>query len=111
MVISAKLSEKDRSIICRELQEAIGVEKVKDDEVVLITYSSDPPTPYRKPSLVVLPENKEDVKATLMLANKHKIPVTPVLRGVNNTGYTVPSEGGILLDLRRMNKRVVFVKE
>src|SRR4030042_1227847 len=54
--------------------------------------------------MVVLPENKEDVKATLMLANEYGIPVTPLLRGVNLAGYTLPSEGGILLDLRRMNR-------
>ena len=85
--------------------EALGASKVKDDEAVRITYATDPPTQtYRIPSLVVLPENREDVRTALLLANKYKVPVTPILRGVNTAGYGVPSSGGIVLDLRRMDK-------
>lgn len=104
MVASAKLDVNQRNLVYNKLINAIGAEKVKTDEAVLITYASDPPPVYRKPGFVVLPENREDVKAILMIANEHKIPVTPALRMVNLAGYTLPSEGGILMDLRRMNK-------
>ena len=61
--------------------------------------------PFRKPNWVVLPETREDVVAALLkLANKHKIPVAAFGRGVNIAGYGVPSEGGIVMDLRRMDK-------
>ena len=104
MAIPAKLNGKARNVVLNKLRGALGTDRVKDDDIVLVTYASDPPPIYRKPSFVVLPENKEHVKATLMIANEHNIPVTPMLRGVNIAGYTLPSEGGILLDLRRMNK-------
>jgi FAD/FMN-containing dehydrogenase len=98
------LRSADKEIIAQKLRDAIGPEKVKDDDIVLITYASDPPTPYRKPGFVVFPESREDVKSVLLIANEHRIPVTPILRGVNTAGYGIPSEGGIVIDLRRMDK-------
>jgi FAD/FMN-containing dehydrogenase len=94
----------DRNKISRELKKAIGDNKVKTDSAVIMSYASDPPPVYRKPGYVVLPESKEDVKSVLMIANKYKVPVTPMMRGVNLAGYTLASDGGILLDMRRMNK-------
>jgi FAD/FMN-containing dehydrogenase len=105
MVTLTKLDKKERSIILDELRDAIGVDKVKDDDVVLAAYASDSSfIPFRKPNWVVLPETREDVVEILKLANKHKIPVTAFGRGVNIAGYGVPSEGGIVMDLRRMDK-------
>jgi FAD/FMN-containing dehydrogenase len=48
-------------------------------------------------------ENREDVKETLRTANHHKIPVAVMSGGVNVAGMAVPLEGGIVLDLRRMD--------
>jgi hypothetical protein len=88
----------------QKLKDAIGSEKVKTDEEVLASYASDPAPVYHKPGCVVLPESKEDVKAILKVANEYKIPVTPEMRGVNLAGYTLSVGGGILMDMRRMNK-------
>jgi len=105
MVTSVKLDKKEMSIIANELRDAIGADKVKDDDVVLAAYASDSSyVPFRKPGWVVLPETREDVAEILKLANKHKIPVTAFGRGVNIAGYGVPSEGGMVMDLRRMDK-------
>jgi FAD/FMN-containing dehydrogenase len=105
VALSTKLEDTERSIIVNELRNAIGAGKVKDDDVILVAYASDCSyVPFRKPSCVVLPETTEDVVETLKLANKYKIPVTAFGRGVNIAGYGVPSEGGIVLDLRRMKK-------
>ena len=105
MVVSTKINAKERKIFCNELRDAIGADKVKDDDVVLVTYASDiSPVPFRKPGFVVLPENKDDVIATLKLANKYSIPVTVMAGGVSVAGYSIPSEGGIVLDLHRMDK-------
>ena len=104
MTAVARLTEKKKSAALIKLREALGENKVKDDEAVLITYASDPPPVYHKPAFVVLPENKEEVRSTLLIADEFRIPVTPLMRGVNLAGYTLPSDGGIILDLRRMNK-------
>jgi FAD/FMN-containing dehydrogenase len=100
-----KTIEKHSSPIYQELCEKIGVNKIKDDEAILISYGFDSSiTPFSKPSLVVLPENRDDVREILMAANREKIPVTVMAGGVNVGGMCVPSENGIVLDFRNMNR-------
>ncbi len=94
------------SDVCRELRQAIGAEKVRDDEITLVTYGRvrhgfDIMWPFRKPSLVVFPETREDVVETLKIANRYKIPVTSVGTAPIMLGTT---EGGIILDQRRRDR-------
>jgi len=104
MVTSKKLKKNEMSIACQELRQAIGKEKVKDDEHILVSYATDyRRSIYNKPGLVVLPESREDVQGILKIANKYIIPVTVQARG-NHSLFSVPSEGGIVLDCRRLNK-------
>jgi FAD/FMN-containing dehydrogenase len=92
-------------VIGQRLKEKIGADKVKDDELVLVSYSFDVSSaPASKPAFVVLPENRDDVAATLQTANEYKIPVSVLSGGVNGVGACLTSEGGIVLDLRRMNR-------
>ena len=98
-------AEKHTSPIYQELCEKIGAGKVKDDEATLVSYGFDSSVaPFSKPSLVVLPESRDDVREVLMTANREKIPVTVMAGGVNVGGMCVPSEGGIVLDFRNMNR-------
>jgi len=97
-------AEKHTSPIYQELCEKIGAEKVKDDEAILVSYGFDSSmAPFRKPSLVVLPESRGDAREVLMIANRNRVPVTVMSRGVNIAGMTVPSKGGIVLDFRNMD--------
>ncbi len=94
-----------KKAIYEELKGSVGKEKIKIDDSVLTTYGSDiSVTPYQKPDIVVLPDNKEEVRKVLKIANKYKIPVTTMSGGVNVTGLTIPVKKGILLDLRRMDR-------
>jgi FAD/FMN-containing dehydrogenase len=104
MVIKTVSSEKEAA--CQDLKKAIGSEKVKDDEITLVTHGRinhgfDPSMPYQKPSMVVFPESKEDVIETLRIANKYKISVNPV--GTAQMGIPT-AEGDIILDQRRRDK-------
>jgi len=102
-----KLDKGNVKPIYDELKEAIGREKIKDEDLILSTYGSDiSVTPYQKPSLVVLPSDREDVMNILKLANKYKMPITVMSGGVNVCGVTIPSEDGMVLDLRCMDKIV-----
>lgn len=93
------------SAIYDELCQKMGPAKVKNDETILVSYGFDSSaTPYQKPGLVVLPESTEDVRAVLTGANREKIPLTVMSGGVNVGGMCVPSEGGIVLDFRNMNR-------
>jgi FAD/FMN-containing dehydrogenase len=104
MEASKKNPVHDIPTIRDQLREAIGDNKVKDDEHILVSYGSDyRRTWYNKPSLVVLPETTADVQAVLKIANEHILPITVQTRG-NHSQFSIPLEGGLALDCRRMNK-------
>jgi D-lactate dehydrogenase (cytochrome) len=55
------------------------------------------------PGAVVLPGDREEVRAVLRFASAHRIPVVPFGAGSSIEGQVVPVQGGISLDLGRMN--------
>jgi FAD/FMN-containing dehydrogenase len=107
-----KVAEKSASrsvleLVGDELRGAIGADLVKDDELVLVSYASDiSPVPPRRPAFVVLPEERDHVAAILKIAGEHQAPVGVMAGGVNATGTAIPPEGGIAIDLKRMDRIV-----
>ncbi len=61
------------------------------------------------PDLVIFPESTEDVVQVMRTAYAHKIPVTPVGANSSLEGHTVPVQGGVSLDLSRMNRVLEFL--
>lgn len=57
-----------------------------------------------KAEALVFPLSAEEVSGVLKFAHENRIPVTPRGAGINLVGSTVPTEGGIILDLSRMNR-------
>ena len=55
-------------------------------------------------SALVFAKSTEEVSKVLQFAYANKIPVTPRGAGTNLVGSTVPVDGGIILDLSRMNR-------
>lgn len=91
--------------IIQDLKNTLGDEKIKTDQVALATYASDSvPGVFRKPSAITFPENAEEVRRVLLIANENKIPVTVMSGGINVAALTVPLENGFVIDLRRMDK-------
>lgn len=76
------------------------------DPAVLDAYSRDCSFAAPcSPSLLVFPENKEEVKAIVRLANENKMPLTPVSSGPPRFhGDTIPTQGGAIVDFSRMNR-------
>ena len=58
--------------------------------------------PHR-PEVVVYATSTDDVVAVLALADEHRIPVTPFGAGSSLEGHVIPLDGGISLDLTRMD--------
>jgi D-lactate dehydrogenase (cytochrome) len=56
-----------------------------------------------RPDVVVWPESTDDVAAVLSGANERGIPVTPYAAGTGLEGGATPAQGGISLDLTRMD--------
>jgi D-lactate dehydrogenase (cytochrome) len=56
-----------------------------------------------RPDVVVWPESTEDVASVLRAVTEHGVPVTPYAAGTSLEGNAVPIEGGITLDMTRMD--------
>ena len=52
----------------------------------------------------MLPDSTEQVSDVLALANRHGVPVTPWSTGGNTGGGCIPQRGGIICDMRRMDR-------
>jgi len=57
-----------------------------------------------------MPDSTEEVRQVMLLANRHKIPVVPLGAGLVLSGLCRALKGGIVLDMKRMN-RIIEVNE
>ncbi|ULO04993.1 FAD-binding oxidoreductase [Paenibacillus sp. 19GGS1-52] len=57
----------------------------------------------KRADAIVIPETEEQVPLVLGFAYRHGIPITTRGSGTGNYGQSVPLEGGIVLDLSRLN--------
>lgn len=88
-----------------ELAKIVGKENVSDAKAVLLKFSSDHSlVPPGVPEFVVCPTSSEQVSEVLILANKNNVPVVPVSSQIHFNGGAIPKEGGIVMDLSKMNK-------
>ena len=89
----------------QEMSAIVGVENVITDRDALTRYASDHSlAPPCYPQLAVKPANTEEVQAVVRYANHNLIPITQRSSAVGFHGAGIPSRGGILLDLGRMNR-------
>ena len=90
--------------IRQALIDIVGEENYTDEVIDLISYSSDTSEHRHRPEGAVWPMNTEQVSKILKLANEQVFPVTPRGAGTGYAGGAVPEEGGIVMDMSRMNK-------
>jgi len=88
----------------RALREIVGPSNFTDQLIDLISYSYDASDHDHRPEAGLWPTTTEQVSKILSLANEHRIPVTPRGAGTGLAGAAVPNQGGVVLDLCRMNK-------
>ncbi len=74
----------------------------------LLAYANDATHYYKSqvPDAVVLPLNTDEVARVVKYAHDHDIPVTPRGAGSGLAGGCTPVRGGIVLDMKRMNKLI-----
>ncbi len=93
--------------ILNRLTDLVGPAQVIADPEKMLDYSHDEFSLQeirRMPEVVVKPERTEQVAAILRLADEKNVPVTPRGGGTGLCGGCVPSFGGIVLSLERMNR-------
>ena len=93
------------SDILKSLIEIVGDRGVSNTPEELWFYSRDPGVlaPHQ-PDYVVAPKTTEEVQKVVRLANREKIPIVPMGNGMALTGLVIPLKGGIVMDMKRMNK-------
>ncbi|MHC1590587.1 MAG: FAD-binding oxidoreductase [Candidatus Helarchaeales archaeon] len=95
----------EKKTITKKLKEIVGESWVSDSPEELLLYSYD--MTENKPSMpdyVVMPKTPEEIQKIVVLANQYKIPIVPFVAGANIGGLTIPLKGGIVLDLKRMDR-------
>jgi len=98
--------------VMSELGKIVGDRNVSDEPEIQFLYHYDFITaePEGQCDIAIMPETAEEVQEIIKIANKYKIPVVPWVSGINFGSIATPRKGGIVVDLRRMN-RVLEVNE
>ncbi|HDP25398.1 MAG TPA: FAD-binding oxidoreductase [Deltaproteobacteria bacterium] len=93
------------------IREIVSSEYVTNEPEDLYIYSRDQGVqdPHM-PDCVVMPSSTEEVQEILRLASREQIPVVPMGGGLVLSGLSVPLKGGIVLDMKRMN-RILEINE
>jgi len=97
--------------IIKEIIQVVGPENIFDDRVECLSYSRDLSVHEGVPDMVVFAHTTEQISAIMRLANQAKVPVTIQGSGTATTGASLPVEGGILLDVHKMNNILEIAKD
>ncbi|MBT8338846.1 MAG: FAD-binding protein [Desulfatitalea sp.] len=91
--------------VIQALAEITGKDGMRVDPVDMSVYAYDATTRWRgMPEAVVFPTQVDQISAIMALANAHIIPVTVRGAGTSLSGGPVPTAGGIVMCMTRMNR-------
>lgn len=93
------------SAIYESLVKIVGRDYVSNRKEERYFYARDGGLmPPHEPDFVVLPRTTEEVQEIVKLANRERVPIVPKGAGLALTGLVIPQKGGILLDMKRMDR-------
>lgn len=97
--------------VYKEIEGVVGSEYISEKDFMKAAYARnvDPAFPDRWADMIVRPETTEEVSEIVKIANKYKIHMVPRGGGADLVGGST-TEGGILIDLTRMNKIIELNK-
>jgi len=89
----------------RELEDLLGRGAVLSEPDELLTYESDGLTLFRAlADFVVFPRSAEQVAALVRICNREEIPFVARGAGTGLSGGCLPTEGGLVISLMRLNR-------
>src|SRR5687767_5811583 len=91
----------------RHLREALGDRVLGTD---LDAYAADALGIGTLPDLVVLPNSTQEVSTVARLCHEHRVPLVVRGAGTGYTGGAVPTQGGVVLSMERLN-RIIEIDE
>lgn len=84
-----------------------AVENIVSDAEQLVEHATDyTEESARTPGLVLLPTSVDEVQAIVRIANEIGCSLTPKVTGSNVGGLAIAPEGGVIVDLHKMNRIV-----
>ncbi|MGX1194548.1 glycolate oxidase subunit GlcD [Metabacillus sp. SLBN-84] len=87
------------------LQAIAGAENYDDSKAGRLVYSYDATPQFQSlPDAVIAPRNTQETAEIVKLCNEHSIPIVPRGSGTNLCAGTCPTEGGIVLLFKHMNR-------
>src|SRR6266545_3573165 len=92
------------------LREAVGAVYVRSDAPALERYGVDALGISHLPDLVVIPANTQAIAAVARLCHEHRVPLVVRGAGTGYTGGAVPTRGGVVLSMERLN-RIIEIDE
>lgn len=95
---------KTRKKLLAGLKTIVGRENVYNTPTYLLLYTYDASLERGQPDFVVFPDNTVQVSQIVQLAERYHIPYLPRGAGTNLSGGAVPSRGGIVMALSRLNR-------
>ncbi|MFQ5712804.1 MAG: FAD-binding oxidoreductase [Candidatus Scalinduaceae bacterium] len=106
-----KKEETKETKVLDELIRLLGREKVLSEIEDRICYSYDSTKQKALPDIVIRPGDTSDISNTLKIANKYEMPIYARGAGTGLSGGAVPLMGGIVFDLKKMNKIIEICPE
>lgn len=101
----------DNETILKDLEAIVGKEFVSNNAEDLFIYSQDPGASLPRPvDFVVIPGSVDEIQKIVQLANKYETPITPLGGGLTLSGLVIPVNGGIVIDMKRMNNIIEINK-
>ena len=88
----------------KRLSVIVGAEFVRVDDASLDAYAADALGKGHPPGVVVLPANTRDIAAIARICNAERVPLVVRGAGTGFTGGAVPTRGGVLLSMERLNR-------
>jgi glycolate oxidase len=92
------------SSVVAELQALLGDAHVRTDDASRSAYGTDALKRGHPADIVVFPGGTADVAAVVKVCAAHRLPMVPRGGGTGYTGGSVPTRGGVVISLERMNR-------
>lgn len=102
--MSSDRADEPREGFILELERVLGRGVIQAGEASRLVYSYDATFQQRLPDVVVSPTTTEQVQAVLRVASRLDVPVITRGAGTSLSGGTIPTTGGIVLNLARMDR-------
>jgi len=97
--------------VLSELEEIVPSHRMLMKKADLYSYSYDASFGEYLPDVVIQPQQIEEISKIIILANRYQIPIYPRGSATSLSGGSLPTEGGIVLDMSQYPMSITIDKE